>query len=105
MVALEAQMSIDGRTPVGFELRSPSFLADTAAGFNALRDRCPVAWSEPDQQWMITGYAAAHSTLQNHRAFSNEAYGDGTNPPNPLPLGRAPPIHSAYRRPLNPWMS
>jgi len=98
-------MSIDNRVTVEFELRSPAFLNDPAAGFAALRETGPVAWSRPDQQWMITGYDAVHATLQNHRCFSNEAYGNGSSSPKLLVLGQDPPIHSAYRRPLNPWMS
>jgi cytochrome P450 len=94
----------DTRAIADVAIRSPQYLRDPMGAFARLRSECPVAWSEQDQSWMISTYEAAHRTLQDSEAFSNEAYNTESSP-NLLVLGQDPPIHSQYRRLLNPWLS
>ena len=89
---------------IDFDARSATFLADPLAGFAELRRACPVGWSKADEAWVVASYDAVYQVLQDHETFSNEAYSRGDAPPL-LVLAQDPPIHSKYRRLLNPFFS
>lgn len=95
----------DSRAIADVAIRSPDYLRDPMGAYARLRSECPVAWSEQDQSWMISTYEAVHRALQDNETFSNEAYSAEAAGPKLLVLGQDPPIHSKYRRLLNPWFS
>jgi len=95
----------DARAVIDFASRSAAYLSDPLGTYEELRGRCPVGWSETDNAWVVASYDAVYQVMQDHEAFSNEAYGRGTDAPTLLVLAQDPPIHSKYRRLLNPWFS
>lgn len=85
-------------------LRSPEYLHDPIARLGEVRERCPVAWLDAEETWLVTSYEDVYTALHDASTFSNEAYGRQSVVPL-LVLGQDPPIHTKYRRLLNPWLS
>jgi cytochrome P450 len=85
--------------------RSPEFLRDPLKVFAEARARCPVGWSEADDSWIVSTYDECYQVLRDHDAYSSEAYVNRSDAPPLLVLGQDPPIHTKYRRLLNPWLS
>ena len=70
-------------------------LPDQRAHFDALRKRCPLAFSAT-QHWSVLRHADVLRVLHDHATFSN-AVSDHPAVPN----GYDPPQHTAYRRVLD----
>lgn len=96
--------AVVSRVEVDVSMRSDEFIEDPLASYAVLRGECPVAWSRPDNQWMITSYDNAKTVFQDHQHFSNEAYRRPGQPPL-LVLAQDPPIHSHYRRLLTAFFA
>jgi len=85
------------------------FAPDTAnspqPAYRALRESCPVARSQLGDQPMvyISDYESVQWALRNYEVFSSSAQALQIGQEQPLiPLQADPPLHSAYRRLLNP---
>jgi cytochrome P450 len=80
--------------------------------YDQLREHLPVARSEAmagdllggrNGGWVLTRYADAGEVLRNTDAFSSQS---GSYPVRPwIPQAVDPPIHTSYRRILNPWFT
>jgi cytochrome P450 len=90
-------MSLDQRAVTTVSMQSDEFLDDPLGQYGAMREQCPVIWSEPDQYWIVTSMDAVRDVMQDAATFSNEAYRQPGRPPL-LVLSQDPPIHTAYRR-------
>jgi cytochrome P450 len=93
------------RQPIELDFRSPEFLKDPLEAFAGTRARCPVGWSEANGSWSVTDYEDVYKVLRQHETYSSESYVNRNEGPPLLVLGQDPPIHSKYRRLLNPWLS
>jgi cytochrome P450 len=88
------------------------FLEHEYETYDLLRKHLPVARCESMAGdiiggrrggWVLTRYADAGEVLRNTADFSNQA---GNYPVRPwIPQAVDPPIHTAYRRILNPWFT
>jgi cytochrome P450 len=73
------------------------------AAYAALRARCPVARSEPDGTVYVSDYESVAWALRHPEVFSSAADALAIGQEQPLiPLQVDPPLHTAYRRLLNP---
>src|SRR5439155_5976635 len=93
---------------VDFDPQAPTPLLNPAYIDSRLQQKCPVAWSEHHGGfWYVTEYENADRVMKDWRFFSNC---NGNVLPRP-PYSRVamvfddPPVHNAYRRPLNPLMT
>ncbi len=77
--------------------QAPDVLADQRAAYDALRERCPVAYSET-MHWSVLRHADVVRVLADHETFSNAV---SQHPA--VPNGYDPPQHTAYRRALDPF--
>ncbi len=104
------------RPVVAFDHHSPEFAADPVGALAALRDTCPVAWSESyGGFWVLTRYEDVSNVLSDATVFSSRhdleagsAYQGASIPPPPMrfvPLELDPPFFLPYRRLLNPSFS
>lgn len=75
--------------------QSPDVLADQRAAYDALRERCPVAWSE-GMHWSVLRHADVLRVLHDHGTF-----GSAVSQHPAVPNGYDPPQHTAYRRALD----
>ena len=69
--------------------------ADPRIEYDALRERCPVAWSEA-RQGSVLRHAEVLRVLHEHETFGNAV---SAHPA--VPNGYDPPQHTAYRRALD----
>jgi cytochrome P450 len=104
---------------VDFDHHSPEFNADPHGAWQALRAKCPVAWSEHyGGFWVIADYEGNHEVLKNHEVFTTERVhstsGDqGLNIPGfgqdrdlrAYPEELDPPHHGPVRQLLNAKLS
>jgi cytochrome P450 len=88
------------------------FLAHEHETYDRLREHLPIARSESlggdmlagkGAGWVLTRYGDAAEVLRNTADFSSQS---GSYPVRPwIPQAVDPPIHTAYRRILNPWFT
>ena len=81
--------------PVPPEASAP----DPRTEYDALRERCPVAWSEA-RQGSVLRHAEVLRVLHEHETFGNAV---SAHPA--VPNGYDPPQHTAYRRALDPFFA
>ncbi len=108
-----------GAGPVDAEpvdLFDPSYLADPAPSWAALRDRCPLAAVGPTAgRWLVTRADDVCAVANDPSRFSSRAVtvvpfpaADGDRAALPLglpPITADPPEHGWTRRLLGPWLS
>jgi cytochrome P450 len=75
-----------------WEPRSPEVQGDQRAAYDAMRARCPVAYSEY-LQWSLFRHADVTRVLHDHATFSNVVSKHLS-----VPNGMDPPEHTEYRR-------
>jgi cytochrome P450 len=90
----------------------PEFLEHEYQTYDRLREHLPIARSESlagdmlggrSGGWVLTRYADAGEVLRNTGDFSSQS---GSYPVRPwIPQAVDPPLHTAYRRILNPWFT
>lgn len=62
----------DTRVTVDFDHHSPDISADPYPAYAALRQKCPVAWSEHHGGfWVLTDYASVYAASQNDEVFNS----------------------------------
>jgi cytochrome P450 len=76
--------------------RSEAVLRDQRAAYDAMRERCPVAFSDY-LQWSVFQHADVVRVLSDPETFSNAASRHLS-----VPNGMDPPAHTAYRRVIEP---
>lgn len=79
--------------------RSEDVLNDQRAGYDKMRERCPVAYSE-FMQWSLFRHKDITRVVHDHDTFSN-AVSQHLSVPN----GMDPPEHTAYRRIIEPYFA
>ncbi|MEO8653311.1 MAG: cytochrome P450 [Ramlibacter sp.] len=77
--------------------RSDEVLRDQRAAYDAMRARCPVAYSD-DMQWSLFRHADISRVLLDHESFSS-----AVSQHLSVPSGMDPPEHTAYRRIIEPY--
>src|SRR5690606_38721088 len=77
--------------------RSADALADQIAAYDALRARCPVAYSDY-LQWSLLRHADVMQVLLDHETFSSAV----SSYPS-VPNGMDPPEHGLFRRLIEPY--
>jgi cytochrome P450 len=107
-------MTTDGRRPVvAFDHNSQQHSADPIGSYEALRESCPVAWTEAHGgYWVLSDYDSVFEAARNDEVFSSERNGYGgeglsvvipKTPMHPhIPIEIDPPNFRKYRRLLNP---
>ncbi|MCO7545349.1 cytochrome P450 [Stutzerimonas nitrititolerans] len=79
--------------------RSADALADQIAAYDALRARCPVAYSDY-LQWSLLRHADVMQVLLDHETFSSAV----SSYPS-VPNGMDPPEHGLFRRLIEPYFA
>lgn len=79
--------------------RSVAVLEDQCTAYDALRRRCPVAYSE-FLGWSIFRHRDVLRVLLDHEAFSN-----AVSPHRSVPNGMDPPEHAEYRKIIEPYFT
>ena len=79
--------------------KSDEVLRDQRAAYDAMRERCPVAYSE-FMHWSLFRHEDVSRALRDHESFSN-AVSQHLSVPN----GMDPPEHTAYRRIIEPYFA
>jgi cytochrome P450 len=79
--------------------RSEDVLRDQRAGYDKMRERCPVAYSE-FMQWSLFRHEDITRVLHDHDTFSN-----AVSQHLSVPDGMDPPEHTAYRRIIEPYFA
>jgi cytochrome P450 len=66
-------MTNDGHSPVvEFDHNSQAHSADPVASYRALREKCPVAWTEAHGgYWVMSGYDTVFDAARNDEIFSS----------------------------------
>ena len=77
--------------------QSEAALDDPEAAYDAMRQRCPVAWSER-LGWSLFRHADVLRVLEDHETFSN-----AVSRHRSVPNGMDPPEHTAYREAIEPF--
>lgn len=98
---------------VTFENYSAEHVNRYTAHMNAIREQCPVAWSDGHWSpkdtgfWLLTSYAKVREAGLNYRLFTTE---QGANPMQQdldvyrmVPLENDPPLHTRIRAVLTPF--
>lgn len=88
---------MNDKTKPDWDPGSEAVLRDPRAGYDNMRERCPVAYSEL-MQWSLFRHEDISRVLHDHEAFSN-AVSRHLSVPN----GMDPPEHTAYRRIIEPY--
>ena len=88
----------DERKP-DWDPRSAEVLCDQRAAYDAMRERCPVAWSDY-LQWSLFRHADIVRVLHDHETFSSAASRHLS-----VPNGMDPPEHTVYRRLIEPYFA
>jgi len=73
---------------------------DQIAAYDALRRRCPVAYSD-NQHWSLLRHADVMRVLEDHRSFSSVVSASHLSVPN----GMDPPHHTSFRRLIDPYFA
>jgi cytochrome P450 len=82
------------------------FLDHEFETYDLLRAKLPIARSEaagPTGTWVLTRYDQSCEFLQNAATFSNQVQDYPVRPW--IPQAIDPPMHSSYRRIMNPWFT
>jgi cytochrome P450 len=107
-------MAADGHEPVvEFDHNSDAHSADPVGSYRALRQRCPVAWTEAHGgYWVMSSYDAVFEAARDDEVFSsarNSYGGEGLTvviPKTPMhlhiPIEIDPPEFRKYRKLINP---
>ncbi|MCC6617346.1 MAG: cytochrome P450, partial [Anaerolineae bacterium] len=82
-----------------WEPTSETVLRDQRAAYDAMRERCPVAYSEL-MQWSLFRHDDIVRVLNDHETFSNAVSRHMS-----VPHGIDPPAHTAYRRIIDPYFA
>jgi cytochrome P450 len=110
-------MAHDGHRPVvEFDHNSQDHSRDPVASYRALREKCPVAWSEAHGgYWVMSGYDTVFEAARDDDVFSSErnSYGgEGLTvviPKTPthkhIPIEIDPPEFRKWRKLINPITS
>lgn len=77
--------------------RAESVLEDQIAAYDAMRSRCPVAYSDY-LQWSLFRHADVKRVLEDHDTFSNAASRHLS-----VPNAMDPPEHTRFRRLIEPY--
>jgi cytochrome P450 len=77
--------------------RSAGVLADQLHAYDAMRQHCPIAWSDY-LHWTLFRHADVLQVLRDHATFGNAASGHPS-----VPNGLDPPQHTHYRRIIEPY--
>lgn len=109
-----ARASLPAMARPAYDPWSPSFVADPYPAYAELRDRVPVQWFEPTQQWLVARYADVNALLRDRRlgrTYLHVATHEEMGHPPDLPgseefwkvvrdgmLDREPPDHTRLRR-------
>ena len=88
----------DERKP-DWDPRSAEVLCDQRAAYDAMRERCPVAWSDY-LQWSLFRHEDVVRALHDHETFSSAASRHLS-----VPNGMDPPEHTVYRRLVEPYFA
>jgi cytochrome P450 len=105
-----------GSEATGFNPLDPALAADFWPRMNALRESCPVGWSEQVWHqrgdrgfWVVNDHADVMAAATDPTVFSNA---EGATPVQfdldvlrQLPLEADPPLHRQIRRLLNPFFT
>ena len=86
-------------TPTDWDPRARSVQDDQIAAYDAMRQRCPVAYSDY-LHWSLFRHADVMRVLDNHQTFSNAVSGHMS-----VPNGMDPPVHTRYRRLIEPYFA
>lgn len=78
---------------------SAEVLSDQISAYDAMRQRCPVAHSEP-LGWSVFRHEDVKRVLMDPETFSNVV-----SERRSVPNGMDPPEHAAYRRAIEPFFS
>jgi cytochrome P450 len=78
---------------------SEEVLRDQRSAFDAMRESCPVAWSE-QLQWSLFRHEDVVRALEDHETFSN-----GVSKHLSVPNGMDPPEHTQYRTIIEPYFA
>lgn len=89
----------ENRPAPDWDPTAPEVLRDQRAAYDAMRRRCPVAYSE-FLGWSLFRHEDVLRVLLDHETFSN-AVSRHLSVPN----GMDPPEHTAYRRLIEPFFS
>lgn len=85
--------------PADWDPLADSVLADQIAGYDEMRQRCPVAWSDY-LWWSLFRHADVMRVLHDSATFSNSASNHLS-----IPNGMDPPEHTPYRRLINRYFT
>lgn len=107
--------AVTGRACVGFEHMSSDFAARSHEIFRSLHQKCPVAWSEAGNYWVVSGYDAVaevagdDARFSSHHDFDPASPFDGASiPPSTQNMGfieMDPPRNQKFRKPWQRWFS
>lgn len=79
--------------------RSAEVQKDQIRAYDAMRKKCPVAWSDY-QQWTLFRHADVMQVLEDHHTFSNAVSAHLS-----VPNGMDPPEHTPYRKAIEPYFA
>lgn len=79
--------------------KSAAVLQDQRAAYDAMREHCPVAYSE-FMQWSLFRHEDVSRVLGDHETFSSVVSRHLS-----VPSGMDPPVHTAYRRIIEPYFA
>lgn len=83
--------------PPGWDPRSEAVTRDPLAAYDAMRQRCPVAYSDY-LNWSLFRHEDVVRVLRDHQGFSNAVSAHLS-----VPNGMDPPVHTPYRRIIEPF--
>lgn len=84
-----------------FNIFSPEVCRDPFSYYAALREQCPVFYSQKNNLWIISRYNDVANVLKNSNDYSSSPFAEV----EPLLLGADPPEHTRVRRLLTPAFS
>jgi len=83
---------------------APAAVADPAATWAELRERCPIAWSERQGGfWTVSRYDDVVEIARQADRFNNSGQPQFGTPRPPLEVDR--PLHTTFRRLLQPYFT
>jgi cytochrome P450 len=87
-----------------FDLTAPELAEGLADALDAVRERCPVTWSESHGGfWMVARHEDVMTVLQDWETFSSVTPASPLDPPDKvglIPIDLDPPLQVEFRRPL-----
>lgn len=85
--------------PEDWDPRAVNVQQNQTRAYDAMRNACPVAWSQY-QQWTLFRHADVMTVLEDHHTFSNVVSAHLS-----VPNGMDPPEHTPYRKAIEPYFS